>query len=380
MFVPSAALTFERVRDRLGVQAVRSVQLCVMSLSMLCMALTFGVLIPDSSVNLASVIVFVVGYQRRDLNALSLRSSTVVSPLFVLSYAMFLASHHLLGAGVPGFNVGVHDLLLFIMALVWQPAVMYKVERESRLAFVTRYKNEVMREQVNVALEPSPAERAAMEKAFGGTDAAGEASLPTDCEIPLSEVHLVRIVGQGANCEVWTARCFDSTVAVKLLQRHRLVKKEAVDLFRREIIITERARHPYVVGFIGYVLNPPRVFMVLEFCSRGDLLACLQGPGGRRLTWQDPLTRLVTEAAHACLHLHSLGLLIRDVKVSTHHAHPRFFAPLRPLARVQRCAAPPTSFEQARNCLLHDSWSIRLADLGSAVFADHSSELVGTAR
>jgi len=63
-------------------------------------------------------------------------------------------------------------------------------------------------------------------------------------------------------------------VFVKVFQMDFLTR-ESVTSFKDEANAMRRLRHENIVRFMGVVIDPPRMCIVMEYCSRGDLFTTL---------------------------------------------------------------------------------------------------------
>ena len=125
-------------------------------------------------------------------------------------------------------------------------------------------------------------------------------------------------LGDGCSANVYVARCHQSGLytggqyACKLARRKppldwRLLTRT----FEREAALLQRCAHPSVVEFCGLYQGADELALVLELAEGGDCQQLLQrhGPLAERA-----VHAMVGQVCDATLHVHSLGILHRDIK------------------------------------------------------------------
>ncbi|GFP87136.1 serine/threonine-protein kinase ctr1 [Phtheirospermum japonicum] len=90
-------------------------------------------------------------------------------------------------------------------------------------------------------------------------------------------------------------------VSVKILDKDGHADPDSINVFRHELTLLEKVRHPNVVQFIGAVTQNIPMMIVLEYHSRGDLASYLQKKG--RLSPSKAL-RFALEIARGMNYLH----------------------------------------------------------------------------
>lgn len=153
--------------------------------------------------------------------------------------------------------------------------------------------------------------------------------------IDISQLELIRPIGEGSFGLVYLARYLQTTVAVKILTQD--LKKlstsmtddlakyprekpspAALSALTREATIMASLRHPCCVRYLGACLDPPS--LVMEYCSRRSVDFILASAAGDRqqatqLDWLRLLS-MATDAAKGLLYLHSRSppIVHRDFK------------------------------------------------------------------
>lgn len=162
----------------------------------------------------------------------------------------------------------------------------------------------------------------------------------------LEDFDIGKPLGKGKYGSVYLAREKKSQyiVGLKVLYKAQLVKGQVEHQLRREIEIQSHLRHPNILRLFGYFHDATRVFLILEYASKGELYKQIRhGP-------IDEVTaaRYAASVAHALNYCHSKHVIHRDIK--------------------------------PENILLCDKGEVKLADFGWSVHApsDRRLTLCGT--
>ncbi|KAA0158563.1 hypothetical protein FNF28_06184 [Cafeteria roenbergensis] len=134
-------------------------------------------------------------------------------------------------------------------------------------------------------------------------------------EVAEDEIEVTERIGEGAFGDVYRGRLWGTDVAVKLVRKGVAeLGSEALEALRAEVTVLSQLRHPNVVLYLGAGTRPPSVFIVTEWCERGDLNCLLYDTAA-------PLSvaarvRLALHAAQGLTYLHSQrrGIVHRDLK------------------------------------------------------------------
>lgn len=177
------------------------------------------------------------------------------------------------------------------------------------------------------------------EASFHGLDEVN-AMDPSSFSITASDLDIGKRIGGGCYGDVYRARFFGTSVAVKqiLLKGLPIVTLKS---FKKECDIMKSLRHPNVVLFMGNCANPPRLLLVTELMSRGSLFEMIQ-----RKTWEE----VVLDGCNSSRCRFAIGLAM-DVARGMSYLHGR---------------TPPIVHRDLKspNILFNDNWVAKVADFG----------------
>ncbi|KAL1936529.1 hypothetical protein VTP01DRAFT_663 [Rhizomucor pusillus] len=117
-------------------------------------------------------------------------------------------------------------------------------------------------------------------------------------------------IGQGASGGVYTARRsgkHEQPVAIKQMNLEQQPKKE---LIINEIVVMKRSQHGNIVNFIDSYLWRDDLWVVMEYMEGGsltDVVTC-------NMMSEEQIAAVCTEVLKGLQHLHSTGVIHRDIK------------------------------------------------------------------
>ncbi|CAO4376300.1 unnamed protein product [Caenorhabditis nigoni] len=165
----------------------------------------------------------------------------------------------------------------------------------------------------------------------------------------LDDFDVGRPLGKGKFGNVFISREKKTKriIALKVLFKSQLLQLGVSHQLKREIEIQYHLRHPNILTLYGYFHDDKRVFVILDYASRGELFNVLQAQQGHKVS-EVIAARFVRQLANALKYCHSKGVIHRDIK--------------------------------PENLLLDSKLNLKLADFGWSVVADHSKRhtLCGT--
>eukprot|EP00698_Gefionella_okellyi_P017957 TRINITY_DN5334_c0_g1_i1.p1 TRINITY_DN5334_c0_g1~~TRINITY_DN5334_c0_g1_i1.p1 ORF type:complete len:306 (-),score=55.17 TRINITY_DN5334_c0_g1_i1:385-1302(-) len=129
----------------------------------------------------------------------------------------------------------------------------------------------------------------------------------------LADFEVGKGLGRGKFGNVYIAREKGSkyVVALKVLFKKQLVKAAVQHQLRREIEIQSHLRHPHCLRMYGYFYDQQRVYLILEYASKGELYKQLKA-----VTKFDEkrAATYISQIARALQYLHSKNVIHRDIK------------------------------------------------------------------
>jgi serine/threonine protein kinase len=155
------------------------------------------------------------------------------------------------------------------------------------------------------------------------------------CNPRIEEMEPVEMVGRGGFGEVWEYRWGGISLAVKKLKTD--LSATNISLFKQEAELMSKMRHPNILLYVSSSLEPPNLYIVTEYMSRGSLFSVLHNPA-IPLSWYIRV-RMALDCASAMLYLHSSNPCIvhRDLK--------------------------------SENLLVSGSWNVKVCDFGLTRFS-----------
>ena len=133
-------------------------------------------------------------------------------------------------------------------------------------------------------------------------------------------LQLVKIIGTGAYGVVYLAVDINTSIqyAVKTLSKFNAdgspLDRRQLDFQRRELRLHYLASaHPNVVSMHKIVDDPDCIYVVLEFCSEGDLFYNIT-ECGQYVGKDDMVKSVFLQILDAVEHCHALGIYHRDLK------------------------------------------------------------------
>ncbi|KAF0902887.1 hypothetical protein E2562_019827 [Oryza meyeriana var. granulata] len=133
--------------------------------------------------------------------------------------------------------------------------------------------------------------------------------------MPTDRYELGRLLGEGNFAKVYHARhrATGEEVAVKVMEREKLVRLGATEQIKREISVMQRLRHPNVVRIHEVMANKRRVYVVMEYVRGGALYRYFRrDPAGRPREPEG--RRFFQQLVSALAYCHARGVYHRDIK------------------------------------------------------------------
>ncbi|KAF8087893.1 hypothetical protein N665_0564s0028 [Sinapis alba] len=123
-----------------------------------------------------------------------------------------------------------------------------------------------------------------------------------------------KTIGQGTFAKVRYAKNTETgeSVALKILDKQKLLKNKMPKQIRREISAMKLINHPNVVRLYEVLASKTKIYMVLEFAMGGDLFHKIKSYDGRLK--EDGARRYFQQLINAIDYCHSRGVYHRDLK------------------------------------------------------------------
>ncbi|XP_042381780.1 CBL-interacting protein kinase 32-like isoform X1 [Zingiber officinale] len=132
----------------------------------------------------------------------------------------------------------------------------------------------------------------------------------------VGKYELGRTIGEGTFAKVRFAKNIETgePVAIKILDKEKVLKHKLVEQIQREISTMKLIKHPNVVRIYEVMGSKTKIFIVLEFVTGGELLDKIINHGRMR---ESEARKYFQQLINAVDYCHSRGVYHRDLKV--HH-------------------------------------------------------------
>ncbi|KAL7242031.1 hypothetical protein ACSBR1_014582 [Camellia fascicularis] len=124
---------------------------------------------------------------------------------------------------------------------------------------------------------------------------------------------LGRTLGEGAFAKVKFGRNVgtDENVAIKILNKEKILKHDMIGQIKREISTMKLIRHPNVIRMYEVMASKTKIFIVLEYVTGGELFDKISSKGRLK---EDEARKYFQQLINAVDYCHSRGVFHRDLK------------------------------------------------------------------
>ncbi|XP_073288160.1 CBL-interacting serine/threonine-protein kinase 9-like isoform X1 [Primulina huaijiensis] len=131
----------------------------------------------------------------------------------------------------------------------------------------------------------------------------------------VGKYELGRTLGEGSFAKVKFARntqsSGESAVAIKIIDRHRVLSHHMVEQIKREISTMKMIKHPNVLNILEVMASRTKIYIVLEYVGGGELFDKIAKDGKLK---EGEARRYFQQLINAVDYCHSRGVYHRDLK------------------------------------------------------------------
>ncbi|KAJ9167476.1 hypothetical protein P3X46_022127 [Hevea brasiliensis] len=121
-----------------------------------------------------------------------------------------------------------------------------------------------------------------------------------------------RLLGQGTFAKVYYARSIRTyqSVAIKVIDKEKILRVALVDQIKREISVMRIVRHPNIVQLYEVMATKSKIYFVMEYCKGGELFNKV----AKGKLKEDVACKYFQQLINAVDFCHSRGVYHRDIK------------------------------------------------------------------
>ncbi|KAL5773976.1 hypothetical protein ACOSP7_011533 [Xanthoceras sorbifolium] len=129
----------------------------------------------------------------------------------------------------------------------------------------------------------------------------------------VGKYELGRTLGEGSFAKVKFARNTETgeNVAIKILDKEKVLKHKMIGQIKREISTMKLIRHPNVIRMYEVMASKTKIYIVLEFVTGGELFDKIASKGRLK---EDEARKYFQQLINAVDYCHSRGVCHRDLK------------------------------------------------------------------
>ncbi|CAJ1960546.1 unnamed protein product [Sphenostylis stenocarpa] len=128
----------------------------------------------------------------------------------------------------------------------------------------------------------------------------------------MQRYELGRLLGQGTFGKVYYARSAltNQSVAIKMIDKDKIMRTGQVEQIRREISVMRLARHPNIIQLFEVMANKSKIYFVMEYAKGGELFNKV----AKGKLKEDVAHKYFKQLINAVDFCHSRGVYHRDIK------------------------------------------------------------------
>ncbi|KAG6433526.1 hypothetical protein SASPL_105140 [Salvia splendens] len=136
--------------------------------------------------------------------------------------------------------------------------------------------------------------------------------MDTKSNVLMHKYELGRMLGQGTFGKVYYARSLQSGqgVAIKVIDKDKIMKVGIVNQIKREISIMRLARHPYIINLYEVMATKTKIYFVIEYAKGGELFNKV----AKGKLQEDLARKYFRQLINTVDFCHSRGVYHRDLK------------------------------------------------------------------
>lgn len=129
----------------------------------------------------------------------------------------------------------------------------------------------------------------------------------------VGKYELGRTLGEGTFAKVKFARNIETgeNVAIKILDKEKVLKHKMIGQIKREISTMKLIRHPNVIRMFEVMASKTKIYIVLELVTGGELFDKIASKGRLK---EDEARKYFQQLINAVDYCHSRGVFHRDLK------------------------------------------------------------------
>ncbi|CAK8566055.1 unnamed protein product [Lathyrus sativus] len=133
-----------------------------------------------------------------------------------------------------------------------------------------------------------------------------------DPNVLMDRYELGRLLGQGTFGKVYYARSkvTNQSVAIKAIEKNKVVRTGLVDRIKREISVMKLARHPNIIQLFEVMATKTKIYFVMEYAKGGELFNKVS----KGKLKEEVAHRYFKQLINAVDFCHSRGVYHRDIK------------------------------------------------------------------